>query len=121
MLTRADDRGMVDEAGKIYDADWRGKGTFDPSAGFKWSVRNIGSEDGAIAPSQFSVVWDLIQVVLLAYVLVSVPFAIAFEITYEMWTAMWLWEAFVDLYFVLDILFNFRTPYCEYTSNHRHN
>jgi hypothetical protein len=111
VLTRADERGMVDAQGKIYDSEWRGKGNHSLSAEFHWSVRNIGSQDGAIPPSRFSIVWDLTQVVLLAYVLVSVPFALAFDVAFEPWTVPWIWEAFVDLYFVLDICLNFRTPY----------
>ena len=111
VLARADDRGMIDELGKIYDADWRDKGRGDAAVGFKWNVRNIGSEDGIVPPSQFSIAWDLIQVVLLAYVLTSVPFSLAFDVSFQPWTFGWLWESFVDLYFVLDILLNFRTPY----------
>ena len=76
-----------------------------------WSIRSIGSSDGLTQPSAFSIGWDLMQVVLLMWVLVSVPFSIAFNVETETFTALWWWELWVDTYFVLDILLSFRTPY----------
>ena len=76
-----------------------------------WSIRSIGSPDGLTQPSPFSIGWDLMQVVLLLWVLTSVPFGIAFDIDVEPATMLWWWELWVDLYFVLDICLSFRTPY----------
>jgi Ca2+-binding EF-hand superfamily protein len=77
-----------------------------------WHIRSIGSPDGLTKPSTFSVCWDLMQVILLLWVLVSVPFGIAFmETEHETTDFLFWWELWVDLYFVFDILLNFRTPY----------
>ena len=51
----------------------------------------------------FSTYWNLIQLVLLAYVVVSVPYTIAFDVNSECgeWFTI---ETIVDTYFVCDIL-----------------
>lgn len=77
----------------------------------KWSIRSIATADGMSAGSKFSISWDLMQVILLAWVLISVPFSIAFDIDAGQFTLLWWWELWVDIYFVLDIILNFRTPY----------
>ena len=40
-------------------------------------------------PSTFSIVWDLMQVVLLMWVLMSVPFVIAFDIDVPHYSFVW--------------------------------
>lgn len=54
-----------------------------------WHIRAIGSSDGSLPPSTFSIVWDLMQVVLLTWVLMSVPFVIAFDIDVPYYTFVW--------------------------------
>ena len=48
--------------------------------------------------SGFSIIWDLMQVVLLMWVLVSVPFAIAFDVDVVRQSPLWWWELWVDTY-----------------------
>lgn len=60
--------------------------------------------------STFSVTWDLLQVMLLCYVCVAVPYQSGFGISPDAWTGWWWFEVGIDLYFVVDILLNFRTP-----------
>ena len=78
-----------------------------------YTLRSIGSADGNEPASKFSLSWDLMQVVLLFYVLVSVPFALAFNLDADVGSTLWYWELFIDVYFVLDIVLYFRTPYWE--------
>ena len=63
-----------------------------------WNIRSIGSADGLSQPSLFSLLWDLMQVVLLMWVLVSVPFAIAFDVDVVQYSPLWFWELWVDTY-----------------------
>ena len=56
-------------------------------------------------------VWDLIQVLLLLYVLVVVPLRIGFGLEVKFGsTAFWL-DVGIDAYFIVDIAMNFRTAY----------
>jgi hypothetical protein len=61
--------------------------------------------------SQFRQVWDLVQVVLLLYLLVSVPLRIGFDMDVEFGTFGYFWDMFVDIFFLVDIWVNFRTAY----------
>ena len=58
--------------------------------------------------SNFSAFWDFMQVVLLAYVVVAVPYQTGFDVGAELGTGLWWWELFVDSYFIIDIILNFR-------------
>ena len=49
----------------------------------------------------------MIQIILLVYVIFSVPLAIGFDLEYEPGSPGWSFELFVDLYFIMDILMNF--------------
>ena len=62
--------------------------------------------------SQFSLVWDLVQIIFLAYVGMVVPFRACFdvEIPFEFSFAFML-DNFVDIYFIVDLFLNFRTAY----------
>jgi hypothetical protein len=50
--------------------------------------------------SRFSACWDLLQVVLLSYVSVAVPYQTGFDVSADTGSGLWWWELFVDLYFV---------------------
>lgn len=63
--------------------------------------------------SNFSAYWDLMQVVMLAYVVVAVPYQTGFDVGAELGSGLWWWELFVDSYFVVDIILNFRTPFYD--------
>jgi hypothetical protein len=54
---------------------------------------------------------NVIQVVLLTYVAVCVPYRIGFEHNTHPWEKMFIFDIFVDLYFVLDIVMSFRTAF----------
>ena len=113
VLMRADGRGMLNNlnGGKLYDPGWRRKMSDNGSKVKSMTIRSIGSQDGSQHASSFSVTWDLMQVILLGYVLVSVPFCIAYDVAAESGSKWWWWELFIDVYFILDILINFRTPF----------
>jgi hypothetical protein len=55
--------------------------------------------------------WDVVQVLMLAYVAIVVPLRIGFklEAVFPAWD--WFLEVIVDVYFWIDIVINFRTAY----------
>jgi hypothetical protein len=61
--------------------------------------------------SRLSACWDLVQAILLVYVCIAVPYQVGFNILAPIYSWLWFWELTIDVYFVLDILRNFRTPY----------
>ena len=61
--------------------------------------------------SQFSMCWDVMQILFLLYVAVTVPFYAGFGIDFNHTQLMWYVEMFVDLYFIADLVLNFRTAY----------
>ena len=63
--------------------------------------------------SSFSAIWDLTSVVLLLYVSVTVPLRAGFEIDIELWSAAFFFDLFVDVYFVADLVMNFRTAHYD--------
>lgn len=113
VLMRAEGRGMLNNlnGGKLFDPGWRNKLSDGSSRMKSMTIRSIGSQDGSLHASSFSIAWDLMQVVLLGYVLVSVPFCIAYDVAAESGSKWWWWELFIDVYFILDIVINFRTPF----------
>jgi hypothetical protein len=67
-------------------------------------------EKGIIAPdSEFRHHWDLIQVPLLIYVGIAVPYRIGFSHDTAPGDFGFLVDVFVDLFFIADIYMNFRT------------
>ena len=53
--------------------------------------------------------WDLLQVFVLAYIALAVPYRIGFDVPVPIWTTYFFVDAFIDLYFIFDIFLNFRT------------
>ena len=62
---------------------------------------------------KFRTVWDLVQVVLLLYLLIGVPITIAFELDVKFASPQFWFDMCVDFYFVTDIIINFRTPFYD--------
>lgn len=65
--------------------------------------------------SDFSAFWDLTSVVLLLYVSVTVPLRAGFDIMIDLWSANFFVDAFVDVFFIIDLGLNFRTAYYDKT------
>jgi Ca2+-binding EF-hand superfamily protein len=61
--------------------------------------------------SAFSAAWDMIQVFLLFYVAVAVPLRAGFDLTTPLWSFGFFFDLCVDIYFVADIVLNFRTAH----------
>lgn len=57
--------------------------------------------------------WDLVQVILLLYLLIMVPMRIAFGLEVAFGTSAFWFDAFVDVYFIVDIFMNFKTGYYD--------
>jgi Ca2+-binding EF-hand superfamily protein len=67
--------------------------------------------DGNTPADKLRKLWDVAQVVLLTYVALAVPYRMGFQKDVPFNTS-WFWvEVVVDVYFMLDILINFRTAY----------
>ena len=58
---------------------------------------------------RFRKVWDFCQSFLLLYVAIMVPLRMGFDMEAEIGDGDWWVELFVDMYFISDIVFNFRT------------
>ena len=65
--------------------------------------------EGRSRPDQFRKGWDAAQVILLGYVAIMVPFRWGFESDIPTASLAFWVEVFVDIYFVTDIVLNFRT------------
>ena len=66
VLMRVEGRGMLTsaESGRLFDPSWRNN-SVEPATRLKTlTIRSIGSQDGTISASAFSVGWDLMQVTL---------------------------------------------------------
>ena len=61
--------------------------------------------------ADFRKYWDFIQILLLAYVAIVVPYRIGFD-KETLFMSSWFWfDAVVDLYFVTDLVVSFRTAF----------
>eukprot|EP01050_Picozoa_sp_SAG11_P005934 SAG11_NODE_439_length_9453_cov_8.007483_4_plen_534_part_00 len=63
-----------------------------------------------------STYWNVLQLILLLYVTVTVPYNIAFDIDEKCGFSFWI-EVLIDAYFVIDIMLNFRTQYTDKNGN----
>ena len=61
--------------------------------------------------SNFSVIWDLLQIVFLLYVSITVPYRACFGIEIPFMSFTWWFDTTVDVYFISDIILNFRTAF----------
>eukprot|EP01048_Picozoa_sp_COSAG05_P006509 COSAG05_NODE_424_length_9929_cov_25.816378_6_plen_845_part_00 len=59
--------------------------------------------------SRFRTIWDFVQITLLSYISVMVPFRIGFDENAIPWEPLFVFDCFVDVYFVVDIYVNFNT------------
>eukprot|EP01043_Picozoa_sp_COSAG02_P020175 COSAG02_NODE_988_length_15440_cov_5.979271_13_plen_561_part_00 len=57
----------------------------------------------------FRTIWDLVQIPMLAYVVLVIPFRASFEVDIELLSPAWWIELVVDVYFIVDLVLNFRT------------
>ena len=75
------------------------------------------------------VYWDMYLLVLIIYVAICVPLRIGFDLEVVPWNTWFIIDAFADVSFLLDLVFNFRTGYtdiygvmhsegCEITKNY---
>jgi hypothetical protein len=61
--------------------------------------------------STFSVVWDIAQMIFLLYVSIVVPYRTCFGVEIQLFSLIWFWDTIMDVYFLADIVLNFRTAY----------
>lgn len=58
--------------------------------------------------------WDVVQVLLLAYITGSVPYRIGFSHETSPWEFWFAFDMLVDMYFILDIVLSFRTAFYNF-------
>lgn len=58
-------------------------------------------------------IWDLCSVMFLLYVSFTVPLRVCFSIDMQLWSFSFWVEVVVDLFFVCDVILNFRTSYYD--------
>ena len=61
----------------------------------------------------FRTTWDIVQVVLLLYVLIVVPLRVAFDVSVAFGGPGFWFDVCVDVYFIVDIAVNFRTAFFD--------
>jgi len=61
--------------------------------------------------SLFSGIWDMLQLVMLLLVCFYVPLRVGFDISVELWSYEFWQDAVIDVYFIFDIIIQFRTAY----------
>ncbi|OQS07281.1 voltage-gated ion channel superfamily [Thraustotheca clavata] len=66
--------------------------------------------------SSFRAGWDLYMIFLLFWTSIVVPFEIAF-VTTDSWTTLFIIDRVVDFSFLMDMIFNFMTPYVDKETN----
>ena len=65
--------------------------------------------------SNFSGLWDICQLFLLLYVSFTVPFRTCFGMEPELWSFPFFFDMFVDIYFLVDLVMNFRTAFFDHS------
>jgi calmodulin len=98
----------------VYGSQIRGKARLQLRTESEQIARNrfcFFRPEGEGASVQFRRWWDLIQILLLAYVAVAVPFRIGFNQEAPVGSVTFIWEVLVDAYFWCDIVINFRTAH----------
>ena len=93
---------MKQEWGALHNVYGHNESVYGDPA-LAWSIRD--------PDSTFSVVWDLLQIVLLLYVSITVPFRACFEIEIPLFSFTWWFDSTTDLYFISDMILAFRTAY----------
>ena len=76
--------------------------------------------DGPTLQDKFRKVWDVVQVVLLVYVAIMVPYRTGFQIDIATLSTAFWFEVGVDIYLMFDILINFRSVAVLRVANHGH-
>ena len=66
--------------------------------------------------SGFRAFWDIAMMIVLAFVLISLPYRMSFDIEPE--GGWWILERLIDAYFITDIFINFRTTYYDDLTGH---
>ena len=73
--------------------------------------------EGDTFASKFRRAWDVVQVFVLLYVAIAVPFRIGFRSEAEPYSLVFWFEFAIDAYFWADIYLNFRTAYKDKADN----
>eukprot|EP01048_Picozoa_sp_COSAG05_P025934 COSAG05_NODE_6834_length_894_cov_1.275472_1_plen_227_part_01 len=77
-------------------------------------AQEILAQSHLISPdSSFRKRWDILQIFLLVYVAVGVPYRLGFMVEVVLWQ-FWFWfDLFVDIYFISDVFVSLRTAYYD--------
>jgi hypothetical protein len=71
-----------------------------------------GPFSAVISPtSSFRTKWDVTFLIFITYNLMDIPFRVAFEVEVEMWGPLDIFNLLIDLFFLVDVILNFRTGF----------
>ena len=78
------------------------------------SAKDMSSSGMVLNPeSRFRRRWDVMQIMLLLYVAIVVPFRVAFNVTLELWGFWFFFDLLSDLYFISDMFLSFQTAFYD--------
>jgi hypothetical protein len=93
-------------------------GGFNDPEAFSMYGSSVSNNEDKVLPwhirhpdSTFSTVWDLLQLVLLLLVCWYVPLRTGFDVQVELWTYEFWQDVVTDVYFILDLVCQFRSAY----------
>jgi CRP-like cAMP-binding protein len=83
---------------------------FDAIDPYQAAMQLLQDEKKLINPfAKFRGDWDLAQTIMLFYIMMAVPYRIGFDDDVVLWS-IWFWlDVIIDLYFITDVIVNFRT------------
>ena len=64
--------------------------------------------------SKFSAVWDITSVIFLLFVTATVPLRACFAVDVDIWSAEFYVDLVIDVFFITDVVINFRTAFFDH-------
>jgi hypothetical protein len=105
-----------DDVHAIYGMSHRPKSALQHAQEIETTIRNRRcfwtlEEGGRPLCVKFRKAWDAVQVVVLAYISITVPYRSGFNTEVKTYSFTFWFEAVIDVYFLFDIFLNMRTAY----------
>lgn len=78
------------------------------------SAEDMSASGMVLSPeSRFRRRWDIMQILLLLYVAIVVPFRVSFNVTLDLWSFWFFFDLISDFYFISDMFLSFQTAYYD--------
>jgi hypothetical protein len=101
---------------------FHGEDDLDKLQGIHEELQRLSNEEDKEEPTScclfmpddlFRTLWDIAQTVSLIWVAITIPLFATFGIEYTTRDFLFWWDAAIDLYFVVDVVIQFRTAYWD--------